>query len=185
MSNHALNHRPYCLEDQPLIEQIYASSRQAEMALLPWTEAEKAGFLRSQCHAQLAHYLAYYPNSHHDIVLLDQQPIGRLYVHRTTEHILLVDITLLPSYRNRGIGSQLIGALMAEAGHQQLPLDLQVACINPDAFRLYQRLGFTAVSQQGIHIFMTHHPHNRSLAAASGHSIGLQAISPIPTQEVL
>ncbi|MBL1129442.1 MAG: GNAT family N-acetyltransferase [Chloroflexi bacterium] len=74
------------------------------------------------------------------------------------KEIRLMDITLLPVYRRQGIGSQIIGDLLRESEQTNCPVTLHVEMINPDAYRLYERLGFTAVNQRGIHIFMERLP---------------------------
>lgn len=158
MPDYTITFRPYAAADLPFIQAVYASSREAEMAIVPWTAEEKARFLEMQCLAQLHHYEAHYQGAEHLIILKDEQPIGRLYVYRAAQEIRLMDITLLPAYRRQGIGSQIIGDLLRESEQTNRPVTLHVEIINPDAYRLYERFGFTAVTQQGIHIFMTNFP---------------------------
>lgn len=158
MPDYNITFRPYTAADIPFVQTVYASSRQDEMALVPWTEEEKAHFLEMQCQAQLQHYQTHYLGATHDLILLDGEPIGRLYVHRAPDDIRLMDITLLPAYRNQGIGRHIINDLMGEADQSRRPITLHVEIINPDALRLYQRLGFTAVADKGIHIFMERLP---------------------------
>lgn len=158
MSDYTITFRPYAATDLPFIQTVYASSREMEMAVVPWTEEEKTRFLEMQCQAQLHHYEAHYQGAEHLIILKDEQPIGRLYIHRTSKEMRLMDITLLPVYRRQGIGSQIIGDLLHESEQTNRPVTLHVEIINPDAYRLYERLGFTAVNQQGIHIFMERLP---------------------------
>lgn len=158
MPDYTITFRPYTAADLPFIQAVYATSREAEMAIVPWAEEEKARFLEMQCQAQLQHYEAHYQGAEHLIILKEGQAIGRLYVHRTATEIRLMDITLLPVYRRQGIGSQIIGDLLVESEQTNRPVTLHVEMINPDAYRLYERLGFTAVTQQGIHIFMERLP---------------------------
>ena len=158
MNDYTITFRAYTPADTSFIQAVYASSREMEMALVPWTEAEKKSFLEMQCQAQLEHYQAHYQGAEHLIICKDDQPIGRLYVHRAAKEIRLMDITLLPSYRNHGIGSQIIRDLMHEGDKSNRPVTLHVEIINPDAVRLYQRLGFTAVANKGMHMFMERLP---------------------------
>ena len=56
---------------------------------------------------------------------------------------------LIPSWRGRGVGRSLLGALIARAraeGHAALSLSVEVD--NP-ALRLYEHAGFTRVGQVG------------------------------------
>lgn len=76
-----------------------------------------------------------------------------MLVIRSETAIHLADIALLPQYRNQGIGRFLIQKLLAEATQALKPVRLQVRQSNR-ALRLYQRLGFSKVSEQGIHFLM-------------------------------
>ena len=76
--------RPIRDDDQPFLFQVYASTRADEMGMLDWSEAEKNAFLRFQFEAQHTHYQAHFPRASYDIVLQDDQPIGRLYIDRRT-----------------------------------------------------------------------------------------------------
>jgi GNAT superfamily N-acetyltransferase len=158
MPDYTITFRPYTVEDLSFIQTVYASSRQVEMDMVPWSAEEKGRFLNMQCQAQLQHYQTHYLNATHDIILCNDKPIGRLYVNRNAQEIRLMDITLLPEYRKQGIGSQIIRAIMYEGDEADLPVTLHVEIINPDAIRLYQRLGFTAVVDKGVHIFMERLP---------------------------
>lgn len=63
-------------------------------------------------------------------------------------------ISLLPEYRGRGIGTQLLNALLfllRENGYRQVSLSVQKE--NP-ALRLYQRTGFRIVAEKGTEYLM-------------------------------
>ncbi|MFG1620511.1 GNAT family N-acetyltransferase [Kribbella sp. NPDC049227] len=83
------------------------------------------------------------------VVEVDGRSAGRLRVSRTPEAVELNGIQLHPSVQNRGIGTSIIAELQAEAGARGVPLELQVERNNPDARRLYDRLGFTKVGEDG------------------------------------
>lgn len=157
-TNYTITFRPYTPQDEPFIQELYASSREPEMALVDWSPEQKQTFLTSQCKAQLLHYQTYYENATHDIILQDGVQIGRLYTHRTSNDIRLMDIILLTAYRNKGIGTHIIKQLMQEGDDTHRSVTLHVEIINPDAYRLYQRLGFTDVENKGLHIFMERLP---------------------------
>lgn len=102
--------------DEEFSFQVYASTRTEEMALVPWTEEEKQAFLRMQFHAQRSHYHRYSPNAGWWIITLDGTPAGRMVVDRSPEcQINLMDIALLPEYRGKGLGTQLMQDLLDEA----------------------------------------------------------------------
>ena len=82
------------------------------------------------------------------VIELDGRPVGRLRVSRTTESIQLNGIQLLPEVQNRGIGTAIITGLQSEAASTGVPLDLGVEWDNPDARRLYDRLGFRKIGEE-------------------------------------
>lgn len=149
--------RPERTEDESFLCRLYASTRTGEMALTGWTEAQKEAFLRQQFQFQTLHYHRYYTGASFDLILEDDRPIGRIYVHRGQDDIRLMDIALLPEYRGAGIGSWIIRNLLAEAVRLQKPVTLYVEPYNPAA-RLYQRLGFRIVHQREVNLFMEWRP---------------------------
>jgi ribosomal protein S18 acetylase RimI-like enzyme len=99
-----------------------------------------------------------------DVILLDGESIGRLYVDRRPDEIRIIDIALLPEYRNRGIGSRLITALLAEGTAAGLPVRIHVEQYNP-AMRLYNRLGFQKIDERGVYHLMEWSPARAPLDA--------------------
>jgi ribosomal protein S18 acetylase RimI-like enzyme len=89
------------------------------------------------------------------IIELGDAPIGIQAVERAPDHIQLWRIFILPEYQRRGIGSQLIECVLAEARSARLPLRLRVLRVNP-AFKLYERMGFKVVQTTPERYFMEH-----------------------------
>lgn len=81
------------------------------------------------------------------VIEYNGNPVGRLRVMRTPTSITLAGIQLLPKYQNQRIGSILIEQLKHEADLQQTPLLLSVEKDNPNAQRLYKRLGFRTIEE--------------------------------------
>jgi ribosomal protein S18 acetylase RimI-like enzyme len=123
------------------------------MALVNWTGEEKDNFLRMQFRAQDKYYKEIYPEAQFQIIHLDDKPIGRLYTHRRVNEIRIIDIALLPEFRKRGIGSTLLQEVLEEAKERNLPVSIHVERFNP-AIRLYERLGFHQVEDQGVYYLM-------------------------------
>jgi len=144
--------RPVVAADEPLLLEIYASTRAEEMAMVPWTREQQEAFIAMQFAAQQEHYRKVQPDANHDIITLNDRSVGRLYVARTEEYIEIMDITLLPQERNSGIGTSLIKALMDEATRLR-PLRIYVESFNP-SLRLFERLGFRRVEEHGVHLLM-------------------------------
>ncbi len=115
-----------------------------------WTAAEKAAFLDQQFDAQAAHYQAHYPGLERLVVVADGEDVGRFYVCRWPDEIRLLDIALLPPWRNQGIGTRLVGDLLAEAADGGTPVTLFVEGHNR-ARRLYERFGFVEVESGPVY----------------------------------
>jgi ribosomal protein S18 acetylase RimI-like enzyme len=156
-SDASVSLRPIGQEDQPFLLALYSSTRQQELAVLPWDEAQKAAFLQMQFDAQHAQYQEHYAGASFDIILVNGQPAGRLYVARWTGEIRIVDIALVPECCDRGIGTGLVRQLQSEAAAAGKPLRIHVERFNP-ALRLYQRLGFREIADRGVYLFMEWSP---------------------------
>jgi ribosomal protein S18 acetylase RimI-like enzyme len=152
--------RPIATQDDLFLYQVYASTRADEMALVRWSEEQITAFLWMQFNAQRQHYLQYFPKAEYNLICLDDhQPIGRMIIERSGDEILLMDIALLPVYRNTGIGTRLVRDIQDEAQAKGLPVRLHVEAFNR-AVHLYERLGFTRTAQDGIYLKMEWLPSN-------------------------
>ena len=141
-----------------LLLRLYATTRADEMAMVTdWSDEQKEAFVRMQFQAQHAWYQEHYGDAQFDVVLIDGVPAGRLYVHRRAKEIRLVDISLMPELRGRGIGGALLRELMAEAEAAGKPLTIHVEKFNP-AMRLYLRLGFKPIEDRGPYDLMEWKP---------------------------
>ena len=149
--------RPIQEQDLPFLFQLYASTRAEELAVTPWSDEEKHAFLEMQFNAQHQFYQERFAAAQFDLILLAEQPIGRLYLDRRDDEIRIIDIALMPEQRNRGIGGQLLSDLLNEAAQAELPLRIHVEQNNP-ALRLYQRLGFQHVEENGVYYLMEARP---------------------------
>ncbi len=152
--------RPSAASDEEFLLSVYASTRLDEMALVPWTQEQKAAFVQMQFRAQRQSYLTQYPQAQYYTIEQGSQRIGRMIVDRSRPTILLMDITLLPEYRNAGIGTALLRELQDEAMQGGRELRLHVETFNP-ALRLYQRLGFQCISESGIYLEMEWSKHRQ------------------------
>jgi ribosomal protein S18 acetylase RimI-like enzyme len=62
-------------------------------------------------------------------------------------------ICIVPEHQNRGIGTEVIRSVIAEAEGHNMPLYLSVLKVNP-ARRLYERLGFVVIEETEHHFRM-------------------------------
>ncbi|MEM7049390.1 MAG: GNAT family N-acetyltransferase [Acidobacteriota bacterium] len=157
MSSAEIELRPMTSEDLPFLLQVYAGTRAEELAAVPWSDAEKEQFVRMQFEAQHTFYQQQFPDAAYDLVVVDGEAIGRLYVDRRTDEIRLIDIALLPEKRRGGVGSRLLAELLAEGQAAGLPVRIHVEKNNP-ALSLYHRLGFEELEDQGVYYLMEWSP---------------------------
>lgn len=150
--------RPVASEDNEFLYELYKTMRALEMGLVDWDDNQKEQFLQMQFQAQQTHYQSTFPAAEHQIILLDGRSIGRIYVDRTPDEIRLLDIILLPAYRNLGIGKTFLQQLQNEAANKNVPVRFYVWQFNLDAQRFYHRLGFQTVTEAGAYIQMEWNP---------------------------
>jgi len=81
------------------------------------------------------------------LIVLNGEEIGWLQISAQPGALFLAQIYIVRSSQRRGIGTEVLRRLIAEAAAVQLPLKLDVAKINP-ALRLYQRLGFQITTEE-------------------------------------
>ncbi len=145
--------RPITPEDEAFLYRLYASTRESELAVTGWEDAQKEAFLHMQFAAQHRHYQEHYTETSFDLIVLNGEPAGRLYLARWAQEFRIVDIALLPGWRSKGIGSGIIKDILREAQAHGLPVRVHVECFNP-ALRLYYRLGFQKIADKGIYYLL-------------------------------
>jgi ribosomal protein S18 acetylase RimI-like enzyme len=146
--------RPVTDADLPFLLRLYASTRTAELAPLPWSEEQKQAFLRMQFQAQHSYYTQHYGGDRFDLVMDGAEPVGRFYVGRWSKEICVIDISFLPEHRGRGLGTALLRELLEEGATQGKTVSIHVEKFNP-AKRLYERLGFALAGDAGVYDYMT------------------------------
>jgi len=150
--------RPETEADIAFLCGLYVSTRWEELApVVDWTEAQKQAFLQSQFAAQRRHYLTHYAGAERMVVEERGVACGRIYLDRTPAKLHVVDLSLLPEWRGRGIGTALLKEVLAEAGAAGKRAGIAVEKFNP-AQRLYRRLGFRDVEDLGVYLAMEWSP---------------------------
>lgn len=157
--------------DIPRLRALYADTRAAEMACVPWPLAAKQQFLDQQFDLQHQHYLSYYANA--DFLVIEYQKTlqGRYYLLRAAPDHLIVDICLFAEKRGNGIGRALIEASQIEAAAMGHGMQLQVLSDNTRAKKLYELLGFVVTDSADMHLQMHwspgNHPASETIAVGS------------------
>ncbi|MGH9802527.1 MAG: GNAT family N-acetyltransferase [Blastocatellia bacterium] len=140
--------RPAVAEDEDFLVAVYGSTREQELAMVPWTDEQREAFVRFQLKAQLQHYQAEYPNAEYSIILFEAQPVGRVYIDRREAEVRIMDITLLPEHRGKGISSPIIRRLMDEATASAKNLSINLDKLS-QSHAVFEKLGFKAPEATG------------------------------------
>lgn len=149
--------RPAVSDDQPFLLAVYASSRAGELAQTQWTPEQCEAFVRMQFQAQDSFYRRQFPDADYNVILRDAEPVGRLYVRREADLIRIMDITVLPDFRNAGIGSGLIKSLLDEASQNGSKVQIYVESFNP-SLTLFKRLNFSLLEEDGFNLLLEWRP---------------------------
>lgn len=159
MSNNVnVSLRPVTDADQEFLVGVYASTRAEELAQTDWDDSQKDAFIRWQFGLQRQDYDTRYPDARYDVILVDDQPAGRIWIGTDGTQIRLLDIALLPEFQNRGAGAYLLRQLIDEAKRAQKPLRHMVFMLNENAHRFYERLGFVEIEDVGGYKHMEWRP---------------------------
>jgi ribosomal protein S18 acetylase RimI-like enzyme len=143
------------------LSEVYASTRMQELAQTDWTDEQKKQFTDHQFYAQHDYYQKVYPEATYNAIMQGDKMIGRLYVNLVhPSDIRIIDIAILPEYRNQSIGTDILKNLQQFCRAEKKTLSIHVEQFNP-AKRLYERLSFMhAETYDQVYILMKWHPEN-------------------------
>ncbi len=137
-------------QDEPFLFALYSETRADELKLVTWDEERKDAFLRQQFQLQHRHYTSNYKNAFFQIINLNEKPIGRLYAAELDDEIRIIDITILTEFRGKNIGTGLIEEILRDADKKNKNVQIYLETNNQSA-RLFARLGFVAVADDGVY----------------------------------
>lgn len=140
-------------DDWEFLYRVYADTREEELRQVPWSREEKDAFLRFQFDAQRKYYADVFTSADYYVIEVAGERAGRLYLDRREDEIRLIDIALLSDFRGRGLGGELMADVLAEGQRKDLLVRIHVEQNNP-AMRLYKRLGFQKIEEQGVYWLM-------------------------------
>jgi ribosomal protein S18 acetylase RimI-like enzyme len=134
--------------DDDLLRQLFETGRGAPLLSCDLPPVLVDQLIAHQLVARQRDHARNHPLARRQIVLTGDGPVGSLSVDRTGEPWYLVDLAVLPTARGRGIATELLARLLAEAGAARVAVELHVDAENP-AERLYRRNGFTETAREG------------------------------------
>jgi GNAT superfamily N-acetyltransferase len=105
---------------------------------------------------QRTHFMDNYAPTHNAVIVRASarpRDVGRISLTRHWRKIFLRDIELIAAERGRGLGSAIVGAVLALARKGGRHVELLVLKCNP-AQRLYARYGFRVIGDDGARLRM-------------------------------
>jgi len=139
-----------CTEaDDAFVYDVFSTTWESEVAALPNQNLARH-VLRIQHTAQERRFDTRYPGHRRFVVTHDQERVGRFYLFASGSSLHIVDLTLLPQFRRRGIGTRLVSDLMGEASSDGHRVSMRVSRDDRSAIGLYASLGFHLQSSDDL-----------------------------------
>lgn len=150
--------------DKTLLREIYGTTRREELDKgTNWNEEQKRLFIDQQFSVQHEYYQKNFSEAKFYIIEKENVPVGRLYIDFLSENepVRIIDITILPEWRNKNIGTSILNEILKKAGSDNSNVSIHVEAFNP-AMNLYKRLGFEKISEtNGIYHLMEWDPNKQ------------------------
>ncbi len=136
--------RPATADDAEFLFALHAATmRDAVNATWGWDEA----WQRDYFHAQFL-------PERIQMIEVSGETVGMLERVDQADECFIANVKILPAFQGSGLGTAVLRSVLASAARRQVPVRLQVLRANPDAQRLYQRLGFAVIDQTDTHVMM-------------------------------
>lgn len=121
--------------------------------MVPWNDEQKEAFLRMQFSAQQDDYGKRFPEARQSVIVADDVNVGRLHTVELEEDIKILDITVLPQHRTKGIASSLLNELFDQARDTGKRLVVYVEFYNP-SLGFFEKRGFQKAKDEGIYFML-------------------------------
>jgi GNAT superfamily N-acetyltransferase len=145
---HTVRMRAVAENDNYLLYDIVSSTVIEQVKLMGGDVRQLAPLLQMQFENQTMEYRERFPKAEHFIIMMNDVDAGRIYLDRNSEEIHILDITLLPEFRGKGLGTFILKSLEEEAERKRAPICIYVEDGNP-SLRLFRRLGYRFKSKFG------------------------------------
>jgi ribosomal protein S18 acetylase RimI-like enzyme len=149
-----LSTRPEAGKDEAFLFSLFESVKRPVLARMPVDDDMKARLLRMQFRAMTQSYRASCPTGAFQVVMMDDAPIGQLITDNADDRVYVVYVALLPPWRQRGIGSALMRALLNQAQALDLGCEATVAVDNIPSLRLWAGLGFAQRTRDAANVIL-------------------------------
>lgn len=114
-----------------------AAMKESVTRMWGWDEAWQQAYFRQK-----------FDPTTREILQWQGQDIGTISVHEEADELYLAMIAILPEFQGRGWGTAVLHPLIHQAQQAGKPFTLHVLKTNPEARRLYERLGLQIVAEE-------------------------------------
>lgn len=139
--------------------------------LIPYTDSDHDGYIQCQLDAFTKYIVEFYGvcdvsvmEGHLKIlkpylnkIIVENEIAGYVYYREESEKITVDVFTLLPKYRNCGLGTAIMQDFVKTADKEKKPIILDTFKTNP-AKNFYQRNGFKIVDENFSHYILQYTP---------------------------
>ena len=143
--------RPALPADADFEHRLYASTRDD---LRPLGPEVFDGLVGMHYRAQAMSIRLEHPQAERKIVMVQDAPVGRLIIDASGNYVEVIDVALLPEYRNCGLGASVLNSVLAQADRLGRAIRLHVEK-QSRAVRIFERLGFVICGDVGMYLSMT------------------------------
>jgi ribosomal protein S18 acetylase RimI-like enzyme len=141
--------KPARPDDNDFLYEVFCTTWQDEVAALPNQNLARH-VLRIQHTAQERRFDNRYPGHRRFVVSHDGERVGRFYLFASGSVLHIVDLTLLPQFQRRGVGTRLVRDLMTEASSDGHRVSMCVPRRNGTPLELFASRGFDLVSSDDL-----------------------------------
>ena len=145
--------RPVRPEDDLFLLAVFIASH-SEYDALPLPPDQKKQLIEMQYRLQTADYKIRFPNSRHEVILIDDEAAGRVWWAQLEEEIRIIDMGLLAAACNSGTGTTLMNRFQEEARKCGKPLRSSVFRFNQGSLRWHKRLHFRVEREDELMCYM-------------------------------
>jgi ribosomal protein S18 acetylase RimI-like enzyme len=142
-----LSLRPSRPSDQPFLDSLYRTTRE-DLRLIDAEDDFIEELIDMQQRAQTNGCGDMFPNAMYFIVEYHGERIGRLVLDFGHVEARVVDISLIPAARGKGLRLQVLRAVQAVAAQAMTPVTLISRCDNLQAKQCYLQMGFAVEEAQ-------------------------------------
>lgn len=134
----AVSYRPLAASDREFCIRVHHLSMRAYVeSLWGWDEVVQD---------RLAADFLTHRNAAHEIVIVNEIPIGYLSYQNADDALFLNKLHLHPDHQGHGHGSEIMLRLIGIARSAHKPIELSVLATNPGARSFYERHGFITIA---------------------------------------